>query len=880
MTQKFHELLLSELRMAVYEPGNSAEGTDDLICEAITLNENLQSLGYTLRPDDIVRLSASPSLQGFWEHVRALVPDVTAEPMYPGFPQEVMDMSEAEFRMHQMIHYFSTYGLEQLTGKKVGKGWLPERGRSVRDRDDTTLLESRVVELIPEGNAPYAVLEILLQRRERLTNPELALVLESAALCAPEQLRGLRIRFKENLELLFPMLMKHGDTRTALETMRALCAHAGDALRCGMRYLKQKRFHLATREKKRLVRLLESYPPKNLRDNLMMSLRARERNMLLLQYLDYNRFSRSAEHRETVRALRNGELLSWQAVGEKKLREKQPDAPAYFAQRPGYLIRSLNRLLALGYAEDAILAALMPAAGAVSGHLALRTVSAMTRRAVTVREEYRRDVAQCLFRYRMEEREPELDVFTPYFMAMERRNAAERQWLTEPEKEIREKVRAPLAALQDRLRENKKELARKKNLRVRIEAAMRGNRHSRLVQNAGSGWDDELVRKVLNGESGEELADEIARLEAESDALRLRIREMKDACDREIRKQTAEMRERNMPHYQAALRECDEFEKAERKKAEEQHKLDLLRHREAMRTLPARREMELAELEKSYLEKQHTPERDGQIVRILTQALTEHFRQAVTPLRGKKVFLDMAQFDLDHSELETENRSKDGGYIRSGISFRIPEDAKIVRFFVYWNDEERVDIDLHASGETTDGEYLHVGWNADFRKSGVIHSGDITHSDAAEYIDIDLSAPVREIAAKVNLFSGRDTLRDVQTCYVGLMAVDRAGQNVKHYNPKNCFFTHTLTQKSRWLDYGFIDVENRFVRFVGQPAGLRPEGCEGPMFSLRNYLDCLLAGQGAEETGSRAEADLILTMGKSERPDGLSLADHNFFLEC
>lgn len=83
-------------------------------------------------------------------------------------------------------------------------------------------------------------------------------------------------------------------------------------------------------------------------------------------------------------------------------------------------------------------------------------------------------------------------------------------------------------------------------------------------------------------------------------------------------------------------------------------------------------------------------------VRILKRLLREHFRRASTPLKGKRIFCKLDQFDLIHSTLETEDRSKDGGYIRSGIAYRIPEDAKTVRFFAYWNDSVRVDIDLHA----------------------------------------------------------------------------------------------------------------------------------------------------------------------------------------
>lgn len=148
MKQTFYELLLSELHMVVYEPGDTARLNDKLLCEAVTVNENLRSLGFVLKPEDLVRLAVSPSMHGFYEAVKALLPDVKAQPMYPGFPQQVMNMSEAEFRMHQMMHYFSTYGMEQLFGVKVSRGWLPEYQGPARTQDDTTLLDAQQVQLV------------------------------------------------------------------------------------------------------------------------------------------------------------------------------------------------------------------------------------------------------------------------------------------------------------------------------------------------------------------------------------------------------------------------------------------------------------------------------------------------------------------------------------------------------------------------------------------------------------------------------------------------------------------------------------------------------------------------------------------------------------
>ena len=201
MTNHFHKLLLNELHMVVFQPGNAGALNDRLLCEAVTLNENLQSLGFVLKPDDLVRLAVSPSLHTFFEDVKALVPEVTAEPMYPGFPQQVMEISEAEFRMHQAMHYFSTYGMEMLFGVKVSRGWLPACDTPARTKEDTALLEAKVLELLEEDKAPLTVLSTLLARRERLTNPELDLAVEAASLRKAEQMQGLTVRFKENLDL-------------------------------------------------------------------------------------------------------------------------------------------------------------------------------------------------------------------------------------------------------------------------------------------------------------------------------------------------------------------------------------------------------------------------------------------------------------------------------------------------------------------------------------------------------------------------------------------------------------------------------------------------------------------------------------------------------
>ena len=119
-------------------------------------------------------------------------------------------------------------------------------------------------------------------------------------------------------------------------------------------------------------------------------------------------------------------------------------------------------------------------------------------------------------------------------------------------------------------------------------------------------------------------------------------------------------------------------------------------------------------------------------------------------LAGKKVFVKAEEFELSYSRLEGGKKSSEGGYLPSGMAIRIPEEVKRLRFFVYWNDKNRVDVDLHAAAYDLEGEFIHVGWDAHFNKSGIVHSGDITHSNAAEYIDIDMAAPLRNLRGEAD----------------------------------------------------------------------------------------------------------------------------------
>ena len=885
MTQRFHELLLSELRMAVYRPGNPDRITDQRLCESVTLNENLRALGFALRTVDMINLAGSDSLYTLYDDLARLVPEVKAQPMYPGFPEEVLEMSEAKFRMHQALHYASTSGIELVTGEKVSRGWLPESNYPIRTEADIELLDRKMIELVPEAEAPFTAMRILMDRRERMTCPELALAMECVSVCEAEKMEGLRIRFKENLDLLFPILMENANRKTALSVLRGICAHSGDVLRCAKDYLRQKKFHLSTAEKKLLVRLLESYPVGNFRQNLMLSLRLRERNLLILQHLDYNRFSRSGQHREAVRALRNGELLSWHGVGEELLATRSPKALDHFAQRPGYMIRMLNRLISLGYSPEKIQGVMIPRADTISGHLVLKTLSTLADRKRKLASKHAEEINHCIERYRMEVIEPRFRFSEIEWQAEARIAQAKIRYIDQPKRELHKQVFERLNKLRTEIRKMEKSISEKKVYFSGLEKGIFANQHPMFIRNAGKDFMDSLFLTAASGKDAIFwLREQILQDEQNLALLRENTEQYRKESKQHYAEQLEELEVNSQRDYAAELEAIRIWKQNETYREEREYGERLRDYRERMKTLPERRAAELAKLEKKHVAELNSSRFDSESVTILRTLLKAHFQMAQTPFKGKKVCLALEQFDLEHSVLETSNRSKDGGYIRSGICYRIPENARYVRFFVYWNDRTRVDIDLHAGGHTTDGETLHIGWNADFKNSGVVHSGDITHSNAAEYIDIDLSAPIQEISVNIHLFSGKRTLRDVENCYVGLMAVSEANQSVKRYDPKNCFFTHRISQNASSLFYGYINVQERYVRFVGQPNVGRWEAipdCAGEnadIFSFRDYLDCMLEGQNCQMV-SKEEADVIMTMGKNDLENGLSLVDHNFFLE-
>ena len=632
--------------------------TDDDLVRAITFNAELNNFGYTLKPNAVIKLAkVSPeAINTTLKYFKETVGDVKAKPMYPNFPTQVMEMDEAVLRFHQMLHYFSTYGVEEIYKTKVSVGWLPNVDDTEKTESDYALLDNKVLDVMFIDDAVKYSYETILSMRERFTIPQMEIVMYDIW-CGVDS--NIEVAFKENMYELFCYQLTNGNRKI---NEYKFCQHTGDIWKC-VDYIKEKKgYKLHTSEKKFITRLLESYPVQDFEANLILSNKSAENVKYMLNWIDFDTFSRSLPHKECVRKLRNNELRSWEGKAKSKIFNGDSETVKYIAKRPGMLLR----------------------------------------------------------------------------------------WVT------------------------------------------------LLVRNG-----------FKTGDITNELLNNIDKLST-----------------------------------QTLVTLSNHFSKEDVKKYD-------------------KADYDTAEL--AYLRILFTS--------LVVAAISN---KDIPEFVDKKIYVDMSNYDTEMSSIECNEKSAEGGYIRSGLAYKIPDGVDVIRFFVYWNDEDRVDLDLHGTCINKDGKECLNGWNGDYKNECAVFSGDITHSDAAEYIDMKLDK-IKLARFNINSYTGQH-FKDIDEVFIGMMAVKQLREEVKLYDPKNCFFTHFLKSDLKTIDYGYIDGERRCLVFVGkEDACYNSSELNVPTFSLANYLSALLINYNVVDT--KEDADLILTMEKSDQENSISLLDNNFFFD-
>ena len=253
---------------------------------------------------------------------------------------------------------------------------------------------------------------------------------------------------------------------------------------------------------------------------------------------------------------------------------------------------------------------------------------------------------------------------------------------------------------------------------------------------------------------------------------------------------------------------------------------------------------------------------------------------------GKKVYIDEKEVDFSRSKLEITDKFEEGGYITNGTAIRIPEDAEYLRFFTYWNDKERIDIDLHGVAANRQGDITHVGWHGRYKDQCLVHSGDITHSDSAEYIDLNLKgaeeADIIKVQFNINSYTGIP-FNKIDTVFTGLMALSEMGEEVNLFDPKNVIFRHDLENKSMAVDYGIIDLENKLIYIAGKTGNRHNDTnmieLDNLKLTIKIYLGILILTQGGNIVKNKEDADLVLGLAKADEENYVSLIDNNFFMD-
>ena len=93
---EFREILLADSQEKI---------TDEALIKAVTMNENLiTETGYVFDPESLAKIAQGDRSAEIYSKVKSFVPEVKAKPMYPDFPSAVMEMEEAEYRLHQYMH--------------------------------------------------------------------------------------------------------------------------------------------------------------------------------------------------------------------------------------------------------------------------------------------------------------------------------------------------------------------------------------------------------------------------------------------------------------------------------------------------------------------------------------------------------------------------------------------------------------------------------------------------------------------------------------------------------------------------------------------------------------------------------------------------------
>lgn len=358
----------------VYDARSDYDGIelgDDDMAWALTALANLDDTAYTLSlgslhalaayhhhvaeaqasDNPVIRNAAPKLVVNPLADVLRLVPDVTATPMYPDFPTQVMEMDEATYRYHQAMHYASTYGVELVAGLlglnvTVTQGWLPDVEETEKTERDEPVAQKTVLNVVMDRETLLSVVSARFAKATRMHPAELETA--SLLIASGEVPPFAKIAFHENM-IAMVTDASEGTSAQLADTLAAVCQHPGDLLKAIRAVIDHNgKGHLATRQKKAFCAAFESFGERLIAENIAdAGSRVRE----ITNYLSVARFG--GEHlRRAISLVESGQVRSWGSRVEEAWSKTGETGFVplldFYDDRPGLLMRSLTRLVKAG----------------------------------------------------------------------------------------------------------------------------------------------------------------------------------------------------------------------------------------------------------------------------------------------------------------------------------------------------------------------------------------------------------------------------------------------------------------------------------------------------------------------------------------------------
>ena len=216
-------------------------------------------------------------------------------------------------------------------------------------------------------------------------------------------------------------------------------------------------------------------------------------------------------------------------------------------------------------------------------------------------------------------------------------------------------------------------------------------------------------------------------------------------------------------------------------------------------------------------------------VEVITSELQNRFQKSEKSLTGN-VFIDE---NLKNSLIPLSERSASDNLdsVPRGSKLKVP-DSDVLRFFVYWKENERtyrLDVDLSATFYNSNWEQIGtVSYFSLGGMNGVKHSGDIQSAPdgASEFVDIfrnQISKDSKYVIMSINVYSGL-TFKNFE-CFAGVMTrnkYEKFGDNSgKLFDPTTIHTKFTVNSESMYTIPVILDLENNELTWADMNVSAR-----------------------------------------------------------